>query len=111
MATFSVDTKLFSELGELLVGRDSTALVELIKNAYDADASKVEIIGRNLDDPAKGEIIIADDGVGMDSEDFERGFLRIAGRTKTAADRRSLWFKRRYETSSKWSHWRSKYST
>lgn len=96
MATFSVDTKLFSELGELLVGRDSTALVELIKNAYDADASKVEIVGRNLDNPGKGEIVIADDGVGMEAYDFEQGFLRIAGRTKTAADRRSPWFKRRY---------------
>ncbi len=34
--TFSVDTHVFRELGELLVGRDSTALLELIKNAYDA---------------------------------------------------------------------------
>ena len=38
MARFTVDTNLFRELGELLVGRSSTALVELIKNAYDADA-------------------------------------------------------------------------
>lgn len=96
MATFTVDTKLFRELGELLVGRESTALVELIKNAYDADASKVEIVGRNLDDPTKGEIIISDNGIGMDAEDFEKGFLRIAGRTKTDSDRRSPWFKRRY---------------
>lgn len=96
MATFTVDTKLFRELGELLVGRDSTALVELIKNAYDADASKVEILGRNLTDPAKGEIVVADNGVGMDAEDFERGFLRIAGRTKSESDRRSPWFKRRF---------------
>jgi signal transduction histidine kinase len=96
VATFTVDTKLFRELGELLVGRDSTALVELIKNAYDADASKVEIVGRNLTDPAHGEIVIADNGIGMDADDFERGFLRIAGRTKVDSDRRSPWFKRRY---------------
>jgi signal transduction histidine kinase len=96
VATFTVDTKLFRELGELLVGRDSTALVELIKNAYDADASKVEIVGRNLNDPEKGEIVVVDNGIGMDAEDFERGFLRIAGRTKVNSDRRSLWFKRRY---------------
>jgi Histidine kinase-, DNA gyrase B-, and HSP90-like ATPase len=96
LATFTVDTKLFGELGELLVGRDSTALVELIKNAYDADASKVEIIGRILTDPSKGEIIVADDGIGMDADDFERGFLRIAGRTKANNERRSPWFKRRY---------------
>src|SRR5580692_2566263 len=96
MTTFTVDTHLFRELGELLVGRDSTALVELIKNAYDADASKVEIIGRSLADPAKGEIVIADNGIGMDADDFERGFLRIAGRTKVDGERRSPWFKRRY---------------
>ncbi len=36
--TLKFDTDLFRELGELLVGRDSTALVELIRNPYDADA-------------------------------------------------------------------------
>jgi hypothetical protein len=34
-AEFTVDTGLFRQLGELLVGRDATALVELIKNAYE----------------------------------------------------------------------------
>ncbi|MGY3487946.1 signal transduction histidine kinase [Bradyrhizobium sp. USDA 4011] len=96
MAGFTVDTKLFRELGELLVGRDSTALVELIKNAYDADATKVEIVGRDLNELSKGTISIADDGTGMDEADFEKGFLRIAGRTKETADRRSGWFKRRF---------------
>jgi signal transduction histidine kinase len=96
MAGFTVDTKLFRELGELLVGRDTTALVELIKNAYDADATSVAISGRNLSDSKKGEIVITDDGIGMNKTEFEVGFLRIAGRTKTAEDRRSPWFKRRY---------------
>lgn len=45
MPGFSVDTKLFRELGELLVGRESTALIELVKNAYDADATEVSIFG------------------------------------------------------------------
>ena len=43
MARFTVDTHLFRELGELLVGRDSTALIELVKNSYDADASLATI--------------------------------------------------------------------
>ena len=51
---FTVDTHLFRELGELLVGRDSTALVELIKNSYDADATVVTVDGKNLDDPKRG---------------------------------------------------------
>lgn len=95
MATFTVDTKLFRELGELLVGRESTAMVELIKNAYDADARLVRIFGKGVSGEG-GTIVIKDDGVGMTVEMFERGFLTIAGRTKTEADRRSPLFKRRF---------------
>lgn len=96
MASFTVDTKLFRELGELLVGRDSTALVELVKNSYDADATKITIFGEHLNDQTKGSIIVEDDGIGMDVHDFEKGFLRIAGRTKNTPERRSPWFKRRF---------------
>jgi hypothetical protein len=94
--SFSVDTKLFQELGELLVAKESTALVELIKNAYDADATEVAVTGTNLGDAKSGSIIVADDGSGMTREEFELGFLRIAGRTKLTGDRRSLVFGRRY---------------
>ncbi|TBB95937.1 hypothetical protein ELH39_01050 [Rhizobium ruizarguesonis] len=96
MAKFSVDTKLFRELGELLVGRDSTAMVELIKNAYDADARKVVVFGEGIKDGENGVIVIGDDGVGMTARIFERGFLTIAGRTKTESDLTSPVFHRRY---------------
>ena len=43
LLTFSVDSHLLVELGEHLVSRKSIALGELVKNAYDADATKVEI--------------------------------------------------------------------
>jgi signal transduction histidine kinase len=93
---FSVDTKLFRELGELLVGRESIALAELIKNAYDADATEVRVYGEELDDPERGLIQISDDGIGMSDEEFRNGFLRIAGRSRTSGDLRSRRFKRRY---------------
>jgi signal transduction histidine kinase len=93
---FTVDTHLFRELGELLVGRDSTALVELIKNAYDADAEEVTIHGQDLDDQTSGSIAIRDSGAGMTRDQFERGFLRVASRLKDEGDRRSKRFKRRY---------------
>jgi signal transduction histidine kinase len=96
MPTFTVDTHVFRELGELLVGRDSTALVELIKNSYDADATEVVVYGVSLDDVESGVIRIADNGIGMDAGAFEDGFLRIAGRTKDIGTRRSVLFKRRY---------------
>ncbi|HTR77346.1 MAG TPA: ATP-binding protein, partial [Gemmatimonadaceae bacterium] len=94
--TFSVDTNLFRELGELLVGRDSTALVELIKNSYDADATLVSVYGEALDDEQLGYIRISDDGTGMTSSEFRLGFLRIASRGKEVGQRRSLLFGRRF---------------
>ena len=96
MASFTVDTHLFRELGDLLVGRDSTALIELIKNSYDADATEVVVLGQQLDDPDKGLIVITDNGTGMTSTQFELGFLRVASRLKDDGKRRSRLLKRRY---------------
>ncbi|WP_449396787.1 ATP-binding protein [Devosia riboflavina] len=95
MAKFSVDTKLFRELGELLVGRDSTAMVELVKNAYDADARRVRVHGDRLNQ-ADGSIVVEDDGTGMTVDAFQKGFLTIAGRTKTDGQNRSKLFSRRF---------------
>ncbi len=96
MARFTVDTHLFRELGELLVGRDSTALIELIKNSYDADATEVIVHGENLDDREHGRIVILDNGTGMTKDRFVSGFLRIASRMKDQGTRRSKVFGRRY---------------
>ena len=96
MARFTVDTHLFRELGELLVGRDSTALIELIKNSYDADATEVIVHGENLSDQRRGRIVILDNGTGMTRDQFVSGFLRIASRLKDQGTRRSTAFGRRY---------------
>ena len=98
MAKFTVDTHLFAELGALLVGRDSTALNELVKNAYDADATTVIVHGEGLHTEG-GSIIVVDDGIGMTPETFEQGFLRIATRIKTMGERRSVVYNRRYSGS------------
>jgi signal transduction histidine kinase len=74
--SFSVDSKLLRELGERLVGRPHIALAELVKNAYDADASRVVI--RFLPD----RIEVADDGHGMSRQDFEEKWLRIGSTHK-----------------------------
>jgi signal transduction histidine kinase len=68
---FTVDAALLSELGERLVGKPHIALAELIKNAYDADARRVEII---FD---KDSIQVIDDGHGMSLEAFEDFWMRI----------------------------------
>lgn len=95
-AAFTVDTQVFRELGELLVGRDSTALLELVKNSYDADASLVIVDGEALSSARGGRITVRDDGNGMTLPEFRRGFLRLAGRSKTLGERRSERYGRRY---------------
>jgi signal transduction histidine kinase len=95
-AEFVVDTQLFRELGELLVGTDATALLELVKNSYDADATIVTVHGQHLGSGKNGLILVLDDGNGMTLRQFRQGFLRLAGRTKTSGERRSSRFGRRY---------------
>ena len=75
--TFTVDSALLSELGEKLVETAHIALVELVKNAYDADATEVtvKIIPREDRGP---EIQVIDNGQGMTFEDVERYWMRIA---------------------------------
>lgn len=74
---FTVDSALLSELGEKLVESPHIALVELVKNAYDADATDVRIL---IDPNDKGgpEIQVVDDGSGMTFEDVKRYWMRIA---------------------------------
>jgi signal transduction histidine kinase len=93
---FRVDTHVFRELGELLVGRDSTALMELVKNSYDADASRVLVYGDALDTTEHGYIRIVDDGCGMTREQFITGFLTIASRIKEVSTRYSRVYGRRF---------------
>jgi len=93
---FSVDTGLFRQLGELLVGRDSTALSELIKNAYDADATVLTLYAENLQSEKNSIISVADNGIGMTADQFRRGFLRLAATGKAQGDRRSPIYRRRY---------------
>lgn len=73
---FSVDSALLSELGEKLVESSHIALVELVKNAYDADATWVTVkIGWK---PTGAFIEVTDNGVGMTLADVRKYWMRIA---------------------------------
>jgi hypothetical protein len=67
---FTVDTNLFRELGQYLVGRNSTALIELVKNAYDADATELIVSGEELRSAERGSITLVDNGTGMSPGDL-----------------------------------------
>ena len=69
--SFTVDSALLRELGERLVGKPEIALAELVKNAYDADATKVAI------HMSPKRIEVWDNGHGMDLTEFRDYWMRI----------------------------------
>lgn len=81
---FKTNSRHISQLGRELVTDFVTALVELIKNSYDADAYGVKII---LDKPntPQSKIILIDTGTGMTQEDFENKWMVIGTNNKVTA--------------------------
>lgn len=80
--TFTVDSALLSELGEKLVESPHIALIELVRNAYDADAS--EVIIKIIPNASGGtDVEVSDDGTGMTFDDVRRYWMRIATTHKT----------------------------
>ncbi len=67
-AKFRTRSRILSLLGDQLIGRDYLAIFELVKNAYDADASSVTVSLSDLD-YGNPIITVRDDGEGM-SEDI-----------------------------------------
>lgn len=75
---FQAEGRLLQELGERLVASPEVALVELIKNAYDADSSSCEV---HLGEGGK-TLVISDMGHGMTWDDFVGKWMRIATSSK-----------------------------
>ncbi|TYT26184.1 GHKL domain-containing protein [Luteimonas viscosa] len=71
-SSFRPRARIMKTLGSELISNDAVAVIELVKNAYDAEASRVLInfVGPLL--PGEGRIEIFDDGLGM-SLDVVRG--------------------------------------
>jgi signal transduction histidine kinase len=59
-------------LGEHLIRDNTVGLMELVKNAYDADATEVFIKFEHIREPERTWIIVQDNGVGM-TEEIIRG--------------------------------------
>ena len=83
--SFTVDSALLRELGEKLVETVHIALIELVKNSFDADATQVEVIFTKT---AGGEsqIKIIDNGIGMNFSTVENYWMRIATTNKSEND-------------------------
>ncbi|MGY6000055.1 ATP-binding protein [Stenotrophomonas maltophilia] len=79
---FTVDATHVQRLGRELVAKQETALAELVKNSFDADATLVLI---NIEPPSletPGQIEIIDDGNGMSRQDIRDGWMRLSTDSK-----------------------------
>jgi hypothetical protein len=65
---FRPSARLIRTIGDKIIKDVYAAVIELIKNAYDADANNVELKFIDLVNLEKAKIIIKDDGHGMDYE-------------------------------------------
>lgn len=90
---FGIHASIVFQLGEDLITDVVQALIELVKNSYDADADHARIIvsTEGLNDfpgtkypEATGYIAIEDNGVGMDETTIQKGWLTISNSLKRA---------------------------
>lgn len=92
---FDINPHVIRQLGAELVTDHTTALMELVKNSYDADADYVKITINTKDALAdqdlfypnkKGYIIVEDNGFGMDEDTIINSWLVISFSNKRAVD-------------------------
>ena len=78
---FKVSGNLIKKLGEESITNKNIAILELIKNSYDANSSKVDLILENIN-TKDAKIKISDNGDGMTNNDLENKWLNIATSNK-----------------------------
>lgn len=96
--------RLLTMLGEQLIKNERIALVELIKNAYDADADWVQVRFENFNDDMTtnedSSIVIEDNGSGMTDEEIRKAWMnpatpqkylkKVEGKRKTKKKKRVI---------------------
>ena len=85
--SFRFSTDILRRLGEELNPTIDQSVLELVKNSFDANATKCNVVLRNAERPG-GTIQISDDGDGMDAEGIINGWL-VLGRSGRSPEQRT----------------------
>ena len=86
---FNFDVSAYRLLGRELITDRITALFEIVKNSYDANANIVEVEFFDVNPRTKkSKIIIKDDGLGMDLSDLKNKWM-VIGTSSKRRDRTS----------------------
>ncbi len=88
-AVFRPRARLIKILGEHLIRDNAVGVLELIKNSYDADAENVLLQISNTKNPEKTEVLIKDDGIGMDIDIIQGRWFEPAHGAKDESKKRS----------------------
>ncbi|MCC6960302.1 MAG: ATP-binding protein, partial [Dehalococcoidia bacterium] len=87
-APFRPRARLIRLLGDELISDEVMAVVELVKNAYDADAREVLVGLYALNDPETARLEVRDDGEGMDLDTVLHAWLEPATDRKRRGGRK-----------------------
>lgn len=91
---WTFDINAFRLIGSQLISDKFTAIIELVKNCYDANATEVKIDFINSESSENGKIILQDNGHGMNSDQIENSWMKIGTNTKRLTDRSPKPFER-----------------
>ena len=82
------DAALIERIGNQFIPNNAIGISELIKNSYDADATRVLVeVGSAFDkDEKKRSITIRDNGHGMDKSDIDPDKDSVSKMAKSATD-------------------------
>lgn len=90
---FKTNTLLKNLVGKDLINDDNIAIVELVKNAYDANSDGVIVKFTNFtkkcESTGQSQLIIADEGCGMSLQEIEDKWLNIAYSEKSFVEQES----------------------
>lgn len=75
---FKISAALKNLIGKELITDEFVAVFELVKNSFDANATKVDVIFENNNEPKNARIIIKDNGKGMNYDDLKNKWLFVA---------------------------------
>ena len=88
-ARIRFSTEILKRLGEELNPSLDKGVLELVKNAYDADATKCTVDLQSTD-AAGGVVLVKDNGDGMTVDDITNGWLVLGRSTKTQRQKTRL---------------------
>jgi len=80
-------SRLISLIGDELISDEPVAIVELVKNAYDADATSVEVRFTGENPAVPDSLVITDDGIGMTLNTVLTGWFEPGTLMKRSATR------------------------